>query len=104
MNTTSSGAVITRPYDERNRAIEFTTPDGTAGCRAYPINYDEVYNLKGRLLTLIDATNGDPRQRKALKDLVWQTLQHWMGDIEQAAGYEPGPVTHDGADGDIKVV
>jgi hypothetical protein len=47
---TSSGAVITRPYDERNRAIEFTDPTGNTGCRAYPINYDELYNLKGRLL------------------------------------------------------
>jgi hypothetical protein len=91
-SSTSSSAPITRPYDERYRSVEYVSPDGNVGETRYPINYEEVYNLKGRLLTLIDATNGDPQQRKALKDLVWQTLQHWMNDIQQAAGREPSPV------------
>lgn len=47
---------------------------------AYPMNWDEVYNLKGRLLTLIDATFTDPQQRKAFKDVSWQLLQTWFDD------------------------
>lgn len=89
-------AIAVRPVEERYRPIQFETADGTVGYRAYPINYEELYNLKGRLLTVIDATFSDPMQRKAQKNVVWQTLQAWMHDIERAAGEEPGPPTlHD---------
>jgi hypothetical protein len=84
--STSTNTLVRRPIAERHWPIQFDNADGTASCCACPINYDELYNLKGRLLTLIDATNGDQQQRKALKDLVWQTLQHWMKDIERSAG------------------
>lgn len=52
--------------------------------------------LKGRLLTLIDATFTDPQQRKAQKDVVWQVLRSWMESIEAAAGHEPlgEPLSH----------
>jgi hypothetical protein len=95
MSTTNPIAPTVLHPERRHHAITFS--DGPEGRDqvCYPINYDEVYNLKGRLLTLVDATNGDPQQRKALKDLVWQTLQRWMNDIETAAGGDPSPVTVD---------
>lgn len=88
---TSSTAPITLPLSRRNEALNYQSDDGNAGARCYPINYEELYNLKGRLLTVVDATFTDQQQRKAMKDIVWQTLQAWMGDIERAAGYEPHP-------------
>jgi hypothetical protein len=79
-STTSSGATPVLSLDHRNGPLRFE--DGSRGEVAYPINYTELYNLKGRLLTLIDATFTDPQQRKAHKDVVWQTLKAWMDDIE----------------------
>lgn len=91
-SSSTSGPVL--PLEMRCRCIDYRNDDGTVGEVAYPINYEELYNLKGRLLTLIDATYTDPQQRKAQKDIVWQALQHWMADIESAAGADPLPVTH----------
>jgi hypothetical protein len=51
----------------------------------YGISYEELYTLKGRLLTLIDATFSEPKQCKAQKDLVWQTLKSWMEGIALGA-------------------
>lgn len=70
---------------QRHSAIEIRAEDGGSGELVYPINYREVYNLKGRLLTLIDATFIDPEQRKAHKDVVWHTLQEWMNGIVDSA-------------------
>ena len=90
--TSSSSAVPTLPYHQRTSAVRYTNADGTVGEVRFPINYEELSNLKGRLLTLIDATYIDPEQRKAQKDVVWQTLRAWMDDIQRAAGYnELGP-------------
>lgn len=79
---TSSSTLTQLPYDQRHWAIQYANEDGSVGETRYPINYDELYNLKGRLLTLADATFVDPQQRKAFKDLTWQTLQAWMSTIE----------------------
>lgn len=46
------------------------------------MNWTELYNLKGRLFTLIDASFADPQQRKAFKDVTWSILGDWIGDIE----------------------
>jgi hypothetical protein len=81
-STTTSGAIPTLPLEQRNSPIHYRAADGAAGATAYPINYEELYNLKGRLLTLIDATFTDAQQRKAQKDVVWQVLKSWMDDIE----------------------
>lgn len=89
-----AGAPITLPYERRYEQISYVGDDGNIGEQRFPINFEELYNLKGRLLTLIDATFTDPQQRKAQKDVIWQALQHWMHDIERAAGHEPGGVTH----------
>lgn len=88
-NTAPRSSTRTRlPYEERYSAIEYVNEaingDGAVGETRYPINYEELYNLKGRLLTLVDATYTDPQQRKAQKNLVWQTLRAWMEDIERA--------------------
>ena len=37
----------------------------------------EVSYLEGRLLTVIDASIGDPEQRKALKDIIRQNVWSW---------------------------
>lgn len=85
---TQSTAPIKLPYERRYEAIHYENADGTVGVRAYPVNYEQLYNLKGRLLTLIDATYTDAEQRKAQKDVVWNTLRAWMDDIERAGGYD----------------
>jgi hypothetical protein len=36
----------------------------------YPFVYENIQNLEGKILTIIDATHTDPEQRKCLKDLV----------------------------------
>lgn len=87
---TSTSSTLTRlPYEQRHWQLQYTNDDGTLGCTACPINYEEVYNLKGRLLTLVDATFQDPQQRKAFKDLVWQSLKGWFDDIERAGTWQP---------------
>jgi hypothetical protein len=91
-SNTSNGTLTQLPYHQRHWAIQYTNDNGSVGCTAYPINFDEVYNLKGRLLTLIDASTADPEQRKAQKDLVWQTLRSWMEGIERAGTWQAEPV------------
>jgi hypothetical protein len=82
---------IVRPMHERNWPLHFESDDGNMGAIAYPINYEELYTLKGRLLTIVDATFQDPEQRKAFKDVLWQAMRGWMDDIERNAGPEPSP-------------
>lgn len=90
MATTSS--ILTQlPLDQKRTAIQYVSADGSTGETRYPVNYEELYNLKGRLLTLMDATFTDREQRKAMKDMVWQTLQAWMKDIETEAMWQPQP-------------
>lgn len=85
-STTSSGTAPVLSIYQRHDAIQYRSEDGTVGATAYPINYEELYNLKGRLLTLIDATFTDPEQRKAQKDVVWHTLRDWMDGIIETGG------------------
>lgn len=85
MSAFRSNSLTQLPIEQRTEAIQYVSADGSHGETRYPINYEELYNLKGRLLTLIDATFTDQQQRKAHKDVVWQTLQSWMRDIESAA-------------------
>jgi hypothetical protein len=79
----------TLPYEKRNSYIQYES-EGCGEVR-HPINWNHVYNLKGRLLTLIDATYTDPEQRKAQKDVVWATLRDWIEGIETEQGYPGGP-------------
>lgn len=92
-NTSSTGMCPRLPLHQRHSPLTYTNDDGSTGTTAYPINYDELYNLKGRLLTLIDATYTDPEQRKAQKDLVWQALKSWMDDIAHS-GQDADLVSH----------
>lgn len=97
VSTASNNVATTRPSIsalQRHTVIEVRGEDGTPGELVYPINYRELYNLKGRLLTVIDATFTDPQQRKAQKDVIWQALQHWMHDVIRDCGGEAGGVTH----------
>jgi hypothetical protein len=96
---TSTGAARILPIEERYWPLHFEGVAGSVGCTAYPINYEEVYNLKGRLLTLVDAMFADPAQRKAFKDLVWNTLRDWMENVEHAAdGFRPPDDSSTGSD------
>jgi hypothetical protein len=89
-----SGSTLPRlPFELRSSQVQYTNADGSVGATAVPINYDELYNLKGRLLTLVDATFTDPQQRKAQKDLVWAAVRAWYDDLERNATWQP-------ADGD----
>lgn len=91
MVSTSNPAVpITLPLGRRRERIRYVSDDERTGENCVPINWEELYNLKGRLLTLCDATFSDQQQRKAFKDVLWQTLQRWMIDIERDCGYDSG--------------
>jgi hypothetical protein len=91
-NAGASNGTLTRlPSHQRKWALQYANDDGTTAATAFPVNYDELYNLKGRLLTLVDATFTDPEQRKAQKDMVWQTLRSWMDDIERAGMWQAEP-------------
>lgn len=47
---------------------------------AVRVNYEELGNLIGRLLTLNDATEHDPERRAAKKSLIKQTCRDWLED------------------------
>lgn len=80
--------IILRWPDQR-----LSQPEGFGYSEGYAVNYEDLRNLKGRLLTHADATFTDARQRKAQKDCIWQILQAWMDDIKTAAGGESFPPT-----------
>lgn len=80
--STSANTLTRLPLEQRKWAIQYVSDDGKTGATAFPINFEEIYNLKGRLLTLVDATFTDPEQRKAQKDMVWQTLRGWFEDVQ----------------------
>jgi len=90
MGSTGTNITPATPIGQRHWPIRFESEDGSVGEVAFPINYEELYNLKGRLLTIVDATFTDPQQRKAMKDVIWQALQAWLIDIERAGGYPAG--------------
>lgn len=46
------------------------------------INYTEIYDLVGKLLTFVDATFQDKEQRKAMKTLIKHTVYDWYELIE----------------------
>lgn len=56
------------------------------GEQVVEINYEEVYNLVGRLLTLNDATNTDPVRRDALKTMIKREVYGWIEDVAYAQG------------------
>ena len=45
------------------------------------INYNDSYNLIGRLLTYVDATYQDKEQREAHKGILKRTIKEWMVDL-----------------------
>lgn len=45
------------------------------------INYNDSYNLLGRLLTYVDATYSVKEQREAHKGIVKRTVKEWMVDL-----------------------
>lgn len=65
------------------------------------INYTEVYDLVGKLLTFIDATYQDKQQRDAQKTLLKHTVYDWYNNIEKSQNpdkYEELVVMKDGSD------
>ena len=76
--------IILRWKDERLQGS-----DGVGYSEGYPINHEDLGNLRGRLLTLIEASTSDPEQRKATKDVVSQILRAWLNDIERDCGSSP---------------
>lgn len=48
------------------------------------LGYEDICTLEGKLLTINDATQSDPTQRKAVKDLIRQTLWwHWVPSLHR---------------------
>lgn len=43
----------------------------------------DLNDLRGKLLTIVDASFADQQQRKAVKDLVSQTLWQWVGQLPE---------------------
>lgn len=43
----------------------------------------DISRLQGELLTVVDGAFADPEQRKAVKDLVSQTLWRWEAYLPQ---------------------
>lgn len=47
------------------------------------LRYDNIRNLEGKVLTLIDASIGDVKQREAVKSIFRQTLWfNWAYNLE----------------------
>ena len=51
------------------------------------LGWEDVRTLEGKLLTLVDASFPDATQRKAVKDLVRQTVWwHWVPHLDHGPG------------------
>lgn len=48
------------------------------------ISLHDIRNLEGRILTIVDASLSDQQQKKAVKDIVKQTI--WWGWAENLEG------------------
>lgn len=48
---------------------------------AHLVWHMEFGNLEGLLLTIVDATTHDPKQREATKSLVRKSLRGWINDL-----------------------
>lgn len=46
---------------------------------------EDTNDLVGKLLTYVDATFTDPKQREAQKSIVKQTVYNWFYDLEERA-------------------
>lgn len=62
----------------------------------YPVGSGSVNDLLGNLLTIVDASFGDPVQRKAVKDLVSQKVWQWYNDNRPMNHYEITYTRNDG--------
>jgi|SRR6185312_5933327 len=63
------------------------------------MSIEDINNLQGRLLTLVEAFITDPEQRKAAKDLVKQNTWSWyterMDGLSRAWRFNKGYETHE---------
>lgn len=47
------------------------------------VSWDDIRNLEGKLLTIVDASSTDGTHRKAVKDLVRQAIWwHWATNLD----------------------
>lgn len=47
------------------------------------LHYDEIRNLEGKILTIIDASFTDVKQREAVKSLIRESIWYrWAGSLE----------------------
>ena len=58
----------------------------------YQFHTNHIGMLEGRVLTLVDATFGDPEQRKAFKDVIRQTIWEWAIGNNEATDDEENRV------------
>lgn len=81
-------------YDHPGHQPSKEWPHGlAASIVSYPLVTEEVFaDLTGKMLTVIDAAIGDPEQRKALKDILRNSLGQWRREHGTAVTqtYESG--------------
>lgn len=47
------------------------------------LQYEDVCNLQGKLLTIIDACISEPKQNKAIKDIIKEKLWfEWVANLD----------------------
>jgi hypothetical protein len=72
------------------RLIRIEAASGMSGRELYGLNWEELDNLLGRILTLADAAFAEDRQCKAFKDGVRQHFKEWMNVQHQDAYCDAG--------------
>jgi predicted kinase len=91
-NTDPPGACSPNPRRSAHEAGQCYSPlNGNQEIFAL-LGYDDIRTLEGKLLTIVDASFTDREQRKAVKDLVRQTIWfNWVKylDTDQPSGGMP---------------
>lgn len=77
------GARTYGAYHERSILPDHSPTDGDINSTI--LEYNDVQNLVGKLLTYIDATYSDHEQRKAHKDIVRNTVYEWERTLRERA-------------------
>jgi hypothetical protein len=77
------GARVYGAYHERSIEPGYPASDGDINSAI--LDYKDVQNLVGKLLTYVDATYSDQEQRKAHKDIVRNAVYEWERTLRERA-------------------
>jgi len=76
---------MSQPQNEKASYTEATDLTSSARCTLGSLIQDDFKYFTGKILTLADATFSDPEQRKAFKDLLRQTIDHFQFTAVQSS-------------------